>query len=259
VYHVELRQFPHNLCRFNLDDRALRAIVEPWTREPWVELGERKWTPHQAKLTVLEGPHIPLDQLSMGRGWRVAERRSEDVTERVLAAAKQARAAGSASRGQASLARAGRRAATGEHAGKSAAEGAVDGALLADSLGLGILALLGDGPASLSRAWRLAAARFPELAPGESLALAERAVSSLLEGRLVVLLRGASEETQGGRGSGRGEGDAGRADPGTADAGRADPGRDQTVVGEGELDSVLRSLDSWVDSGESSGVRMRRA
>jgi hypothetical protein len=85
MFHVELRQFPHNACAFNLTEAELSQIVEPWSRDQWIELGERKWSPHQARLTVLEGPHLPVEDLSMGRGWRNAQHQSEDVTERVLA------------------------------------------------------------------------------------------------------------------------------------------------------------------------------
>src|ERR1019366_5586588 len=62
----------------------------PWAREQWVEVGERKWNPHEAKLTILEGPKLETQQLSMGRGWRAAQRRSEDITERVLTTVTQA-------------------------------------------------------------------------------------------------------------------------------------------------------------------------
>jgi hypothetical protein len=88
VFHVELRQFPHNACSFNLTDAELAQIVEPWSREEWIELGERKWNPNQARLTVLEGPHLPVEELAMGRGWRNAQHQSEDVTERVIARAR---------------------------------------------------------------------------------------------------------------------------------------------------------------------------
>lgn len=169
MYHIELRQFPHNLCHFNLDDGALGAIVRAWTTEPWVEIEERKWNPHQAKLRILEGPEIPLGQLTMGRGWRAAERNGTDVTDRVLGAATAA--------------------------ARAAAQGALqqqqpppDATLEADSLGLELLSLLADGPAPLYYAWRLAAKRFPERSPGECLILAERSVGSLLKGHLVVLL-----------------------------------------------------------------------
>jgi hypothetical protein len=155
MYHLELRQFPHNLCRFNLTEQALHAVVGPWAQEQWVELGERKWSPHQARLTVLEGPRIPIDQLSMGRGWRTAQRQSEDVTERVLVAAQGPRSATSQAHPQAAP---------------------PDVGLLADSLRLELLSLLGEDPASLLEAWRLAAARFPDRSPSESLALAEAAI-----------------------------------------------------------------------------------
>jgi hypothetical protein len=167
VYHIELRQFPHNLCHFNLDDGALGAIVKAWTTEPFVEVEGRKWNPNQAKLKILEGPEIPLDQLTMGRGWRVAERQGEDVSKRVLGAATQAARAGTQGASQ---------------------QAPSDSALEADSLGLELLSLLADGPAPLYYAWRLAAKRFPERSPGECLLLAETAVGSLLKARLIVLL-----------------------------------------------------------------------
>jgi hypothetical protein len=216
VYHIELRQFPHNMCRFNLGERELRAVVEPWMREPWVELGERKWSPHQAKLTILEGPQIPLEQLTMGRGWRAAQRRSQDVTEPVLAAAKQAPAPPP------------------DHEVEGSRP---DGALVADSLALELLALLGDGPAPLAQAWRLAAARFPDAPPGECLKLAEHSVRSLLAGRLIVLLRAPST-------------DAHQHD---------DQHKDGAEVGESELEALLGALDSWSDLRDPASVRMRRA
>jgi len=65
VYHLELRQFPHNLNRFNLEEGEVRAILYPWVAEQWVELEERKWSAHQAKLTILEGPELPLQALTV--------------------------------------------------------------------------------------------------------------------------------------------------------------------------------------------------
>src|ERR1700678_4434747 len=97
MYHVELRQFPHNMCRFNLDDRALAAILDPWIQRRMVEFGERKWHPEQTRLRILEGPSIPITQLTMGRGWRTAERQGTDVTDRLLAEAEQGAAAAQAS------------------------------------------------------------------------------------------------------------------------------------------------------------------
>jgi hypothetical protein len=172
VYHVELRQFPHNLCRFNLSGAQVRAIVEPWVRDPFVEFEERKWTPHDAKLTILEGPQIPLGQLTMGRGWRAAERQSEDVTDTVLAAARQAVAAAVGAAGAAvGIAPAGA-------AGTPATAAAAGVAAAGDAFALGVqmAALLGPDPMRVLDAWRAAAAASPELAPSEALARAEQAI-----------------------------------------------------------------------------------
>ena len=150
MFHVEMRQFPHNFCSFNMGDDEVRAIVEPWIRDRPVEFGERRWSPLDARLTILEGSELTLQQLSMGRGWRAAQRTSEDVTERVLAAARQAAATAAA---QAS---------------------SVSGVSDALAFGVQIASLLGSDPTRLLEAWRAAAAESPGLAPSETLALAER-------------------------------------------------------------------------------------
>jgi hypothetical protein len=175
AHHVELRQFPHNMCRFNLSAGELRTIVEPWAHGEWVEFGERKWSPHQAKLTVLEGPELAMEQLTMGRGWRAAQRQGEDVTERVLEAARaagngpaQARTAG----GSPTTSTQGPTSSAGVQ-GRWAAVGAGDDALVRE---LG--SLLGADPAALLAAWRLLAAADPGRRPSECLAAAERAVAA---------------------------------------------------------------------------------
>jgi hypothetical protein len=224
VYHLELRQFPHVVRRFNLTEPELLVLAVPWAKEEWVEFGERKWNANQAKLAILEGPQLSLQQLAMGRGWRNAQRQSEDVTERVIQTLEAAPAA--------------------------AAQGAVPGAatwaapspsadlqLLADSLGLELLALLDDGPVSLSRAWRVAHERLAERPPAESLALAEQAVRSLLERRLVVLQTLAA--TPGATG-------------GDAEAG-------ERTVGEEPIEPSLRAIDSWAGGEQSAAVLLRRA
>ncbi|HEY2718298.1 MAG TPA: hypothetical protein VGI52_01610, partial [Solirubrobacteraceae bacterium] len=94
MYHLELRKFPHTACRFNQSEEQLRAIVVPWARQEWIEEGERNWNVNEAKLTVLEGPELSMPELAMGKGWRNAQKRSEDVTERVLAAARELGAQG---------------------------------------------------------------------------------------------------------------------------------------------------------------------
>jgi hypothetical protein len=157
VFHLELHQFPHVACAFNLTEVELSRVVEPWARAEWIELGERKWSPHQARLTVLEGPHLPVQELAMGRGWRNAQHRSQDVTERVLAQALVSAPATPSPAASASDAR--------------IAESASSDTELSS--------LLGADPTALLQAWRLAAQRRPELSSSETLALAEATLSAL--------------------------------------------------------------------------------
>jgi hypothetical protein len=228
AYHIELRQFPHNTCHFNLTAQQLSAaIVEPWAREKWIDIGDRKWNPNQAKLTVIEGPHLAVEELSMGRGWRTAQRRGHDVTERLLTAARErieGGAQGSSLGGQAAAGQTGE--ALRGSAGATPWPPQAD--LLADSLGLQLLSALGSDRVALHRTWELASASYPERTPGECLVLAELAVASLLRSRLVVLAV-----------QGEADGEARQLD-------------------EEEAQTALRAVDSWSGEG-SSGVSMLKA
>jgi hypothetical protein len=161
MYHVELRQFPHNFCRFNLTEAELReAVLDGWARGEWIEFGERKWNPQQAKLIVVEGPQIPLEQLSMGRGWRIAEREGKDVTEQLIAAAHSANASATGN-------------ATTNEQVRSRAAAALGLDPAAASLTAELLGLLGEDAVPLMRAWQLALEGHSERTPSECLALAE--------------------------------------------------------------------------------------
>jgi hypothetical protein len=220
MYHYELRKFPHTFCVFNQSEQQLRAIVLPWTSGEWVEVGERTWNIHETKLTILEGPELSLPDLAMNRGWRNARRRSEDVTERVLGATKVRGVRGGVT-GPAveDLARHGV-----AHAAVPTAAGPAGGGeleLLADSLALEILGLLDRGQVGASQVWRLAQPRLPERSAADSLALTERAIRSLLSRGLAVLQR---------------DGDA---------------------LGEQQVDSALRAVESWSD-GETAALAIAR-
>jgi hypothetical protein len=253
MYHLELRKFPHVVCRFNQSEAQLRALVIPWTRQEWVEEGERKWNVNEATLTILEGPKLSMPELAMGKGWRNAQKRSEDVTERVLGAAREAgQAQQEQPRRGASPGAAG---ATGEGAGVAgagagagaalgAATGDVSGGraetqelqLLADSLGLELLALLDRGPVAPSRVWLMAQERLGErggaASAAEALALAERAVGSLLGRRLVVLR--SDENTGEGRTGGE------RAEGGQSGGGLIAPERQE---------ATLAAVETWAGGG----------
>jgi hypothetical protein len=238
VFHIELRQFPHNVCRFNLSEQELRVLVGPWSRERWIELGGRKWSPHQARLTILEGPHLAVQELSMGRGWRNAQRRSEDVTDRLLAAAKAPLAHDGGSSQSTSAPSTGPSVpSTGPSApstGPSAPS--TDVALEADSLGLELLTMLGEAPASLSDVWQLARSRYPERLPSECLAVAEEAIRSLLHRRLVVLVASAGE----------------------ADGNRQPGGPSGRAAAGAEVERLLQAPESWFED-ERAAVLVRRA
>lgn len=205
MYHLELRKFPHVVCRFNQSEAQLRALVVPWVRQEWVDEGERKWNVNEASLTILEGPKLSMPELAMGKGWRNAQKRSEDVTERVLGAVRQGggqeqRAGAPATAGVPGAGGAGEReeapapvAQPGEapRNGRRGGGDTLDLDLLADSLALEVLALLDDAPVAPERVWLMAQECLGELGGAasvvQSLALGERAVGSLLRRRLVVL------------------------------------------------------------------------
>jgi hypothetical protein len=189
VYHLELRQFPHVARRFNQSEQQVLALAKPWVGEEWIEEAERKWNMHEAALTILEGPKLSMSDLAMGRGWRNAQRRSEDVTERVLGAFRKDDGGGESASG---------RDGGDGTAAVSGAAGAPDRALLADSLGLELLGLLDERPVAPAEVWRLAQQRLGAPPLAEALALADGAVRSLL-GRGLVVMRG---QNAGGREAG---------------------------------------------------------
>ncbi len=86
MFHIELRQFPHQTRVFNLTPEQLEArIVGPWVAGRTIELDERRWDSDRARLTIYEGPELSPDQLGMGRGWANVTRSGKEVTARVLA------------------------------------------------------------------------------------------------------------------------------------------------------------------------------
>jgi len=86
MFHVELRQFPHQARAFNLTREELDAkILRPWAAGVAVEYDDRRWLPDRAKLTIYEGPALRPDEMGLGRGWANVTRTGSDVTERLLA------------------------------------------------------------------------------------------------------------------------------------------------------------------------------
>jgi hypothetical protein len=88
-FHVEIRRSFRHARAFNLSERELRdRVLLPWVHGAAVALGDREWDPAEAELRILEGPELDSPALAMGQGWGNAERSAQDVTARVLDAAR---------------------------------------------------------------------------------------------------------------------------------------------------------------------------
>jgi hypothetical protein len=95
AFHVEVSSALRHARAFNLSAEEMgRTVLEPWLARRPLELGDRRWDPEESELRVLEGPELTNPELSFGQGWANAERRSQDVTGRVLAAARAERGPG---------------------------------------------------------------------------------------------------------------------------------------------------------------------
>jgi hypothetical protein len=89
VFHVELRQFPHQTRAFNLTGEELdEQIVKPWLAGEAIELNEYRWLPDRATLTIYEAPLLAVADMGLGRGWQNVIRTGTDVTQKVLIEAR---------------------------------------------------------------------------------------------------------------------------------------------------------------------------
>jgi hypothetical protein len=147
MFHIEVRQSPHSGRRFNMTPAEVGHFLEAWVGGGPVALGERRWLPQQARLTILEGSELADHQLSMGRGWRAAEREALDVTERLLREAREAFAGAVADAPREPEAR-------------------------------DLTTLLGPQSEALLCVWRRVAERHPDRSPSECLSLAEAELAS---------------------------------------------------------------------------------
>jgi len=93
-FHIEVSSGLQRARSFNLDDEELqRTVLEPWLSGRPVLLGDRRWDPEESELRILEGSELSNPELSFGQGWSNAERGSEDVTRRMVEAARDQRGA----------------------------------------------------------------------------------------------------------------------------------------------------------------------
>jgi hypothetical protein len=91
-FHIEVSSGLQHARSFNLSAEELqRTVLEPWLSSRPVLLGDRKWDPEESELRILEGSELSNPELSFGQGWANAERGSEDVTRRIVEAAREQR------------------------------------------------------------------------------------------------------------------------------------------------------------------------
>jgi hypothetical protein len=166
MFHVELRQSLHVTRTLNLSAEELWAqIVGPWVSDQEVELGDRRWSPERARLTIYEAPALRTEELGLGRGWSNATKSGHDVTTRVLAEARQAR---------------------------DAQQGGTADRPSITQLKQDVLACCASEPVGLAELVPLASERFPGRRVSAHLALVEQSVWELLhEGRAMLLRAGA--------------------------------------------------------------------
>ncbi|HEX3615027.1 MAG TPA: hypothetical protein VHU61_00700 [Solirubrobacteraceae bacterium] len=98
MFHVEMRMGMQVVREFNLSEQRLwLEFLAPLMAGNDFTVEGHDFIPRQTRLNVYEGPELRTDQLGMGRGWQNVERTATDVTERVLARAREHVAANAAS------------------------------------------------------------------------------------------------------------------------------------------------------------------
>ena len=89
MLHLELRQFPHVARAFNLSGEEVFArVLRPLAAGRPLRWDDRSWSPEKVKVTIYEGPELPVEEIGMGRGWGNVTKHGEDVTVRLLAEAR---------------------------------------------------------------------------------------------------------------------------------------------------------------------------
>lgn len=93
-FHIEVHAGRRHARSFNLTEEELgRTVLDPWLSDRPILLGDRKWkrSDEDARLRILEGPELSIQDLAFSQGWANAERSADDVTVTVLEAATEGR------------------------------------------------------------------------------------------------------------------------------------------------------------------------
>jgi hypothetical protein len=85
AFHIRLRRWLHTADSFNLTEQQVRhQFVDPWLKGEPIVIGGRTWIPHEARITIIEGPELTTTQRSFGQGIMNAHELGEVVTDRFL-------------------------------------------------------------------------------------------------------------------------------------------------------------------------------
>jgi len=91
MFHVEMRCGMHVVREFNLDERELWIkFLAPLMADRDFTFEGHDFTPRKTRIKIFNGPELRPDQMALGRGWQNVERGGSDVTEAVLARAREA-------------------------------------------------------------------------------------------------------------------------------------------------------------------------
>ncbi|HEX3802873.1 MAG TPA: hypothetical protein VHV75_08555 [Solirubrobacteraceae bacterium] len=154
MFHVEMRMGIDVVREFNLSEQDLwTRFLGPLMADREFVLDGHDFTPRKTRIKIFDGPQLRPDQLGLGRGWQNVERGGSDITEAVLARAR-------------------------EHVAVERTE--VPAVPAPDALRERLIGRLSAGPVSFEEITDMVAEVLPGIAAGEQLAAGERAALELL-------------------------------------------------------------------------------
>lgn len=93
MYHLEIRQGTQVARRYNMTGPELDStFLAPLMADREFSFGGHIWSPRRVRVKIYEGSELKDNQLALGLAWQNVERGSSDVTEDILARAREAAA-----------------------------------------------------------------------------------------------------------------------------------------------------------------------
>ncbi len=93
VFHLEIRQGTQIARRYNMTGPELdAAFLAPLMADRDFDFGDHSWTPRRVRIKIYDGPALKDHELALGLAWPNVERAGSDVTQDILARAREAAA-----------------------------------------------------------------------------------------------------------------------------------------------------------------------